>query len=379
MARYILRRFDSIESYRNHSVSNAFDLTFSREKWIYSVLTVGYGPLLWLDKNVLQAVMPPCEKCKDWREWKALCAQISSPPRDCWYVADAILQARSGVTDFSKSVLWGLGRAYQGLAVFDFQSDLLSLSPFFGSLDRSEKAEMSYTLAMGLTNLVAKEHFHIPWLLHLDRFYHRGWVEFIKESGKTGDLVGIDDDNRWHIVEVKGRSTSTNWTSLAAGAAEQVRGALIMGFPPIMDVSIVRLGDSPIKSDWIDPDLIEQRNYWISKESFFWNYYHKWWKLYEASRTAGVKTETMRVGKEWLTFKVFTIGEDTQPKIRIGVAQEIVNSWRYGEPWSYEALSALAKSAFSVANRIKTISEIERKKEIGVVGPDGIAIFRKCT
>ncbi|MFC1976405.1 hypothetical protein ACFLXQ_08395 [Chloroflexota bacterium] len=81
----------------------------------------------------------------------------------------------------------------------------LRQSPAYQHLGPAEKSANSYFLGLTAAKLFAEKLLNTPWLLHVDTYSRHIEADL---SWKLPDLVGLDRQLAWLVLEVKGRS---NW------------------------------------------------------------------------------------------------------------------------------------------------------------------------
>ena len=113
----------------------------------------------------------------------------------------------------------------------------LRKSDAYRYLDPSEKAAASYFIGLTLASLMARKRLGIHWLMHLD-VYHDSLQPGLSASGRP-DLVGLDAQDEWHVIEAKGRSHGLD-PKVVPKAKEQTRKLLTVGGrAPILRVASV--------------------------------------------------------------------------------------------------------------------------------------------
>ena len=111
------------------------------------------------------------------------------------------------------------------LANLRVTSNSIIKSPAFTNLDPSEKASITFSLGLTLTNLFASKLLNVPWLLHLDVYSNYlasigSKVNLINGNSRP-DLIGLDNKGNWLIFESKGRSGKSDARTRARAACQK--------------------------------------------------------------------------------------------------------------------------------------------------------------
>lgn len=177
-----------------------------------------------------------------------------------------------GWRNFPKNLFFGL--MIPGYV--ESKKGLLCKSASFDALIQSEKTIFTYWLGMAFTKLVAGRRLRIPWLCHVERLIEQGILQPISGTWERGDLVGLDVNKSWHVLESKGRSYNINKDTIDYAKGQASRSILINGMPPsTASASITRLFTEPISVEFIDPSIDdEEMDYWkVNEKEFFPAYY----------------------------------------------------------------------------------------------------------
>jgi len=152
----------------------------------------------------------------------------------------------------------------------------LRVSQLYRGLEQSEKATVSYRFGMAFTKLVAWDRLRILHLRHLYPLIEAGAAELTQGSKARGDLVGRDEDGRWHVVEAKGWSSAPGPAALDAAKQQAQRVSQVHQHAPrTRCVCFTHLG-TPIEAHFRDPhraDLNDPLAIRIDEERFFRTYY----------------------------------------------------------------------------------------------------------
>jgi len=87
-------------------------------------------------------------------------------------------------------------------------------------LDGQAKGPIAFHIGMGCAKLFAERELGVPTLHHAGALIEAG-VLVLAAGGKRGDLVGWDAQQRWHVIEAKGRSSGGNIAGALAEAKAQ--------------------------------------------------------------------------------------------------------------------------------------------------------------
>jgi hypothetical protein len=255
----------------------------------------------------------------------------------------------------ARGLLDALGRCLQLLAHLDTNGPGYRLSPSFYDLDQSEKSYVSYRLAMTVTKLAYERYLSVPWLIHIDSLIRRGDATLEAGFRSRGDLAGLDHEWRWHVVEVKGRSSAFNAAlMLEAKTLQANRVVAISGRPPrSRAASGVFGGETPILVALQDPSsplsrrLLRLR---MSSSSFLRSYYRP---LIELLAVEGLRVRDVTLGRS--TFHVCAIEEaaallrveiKSMPHVQIGVAADIADGLSRGAVAGAAAARTFADRAY---------------------------------
>ena len=79
--------------------------------------------------------------------------------------------------------------------------DFLVKTPVYRNLDLSEKSAVSYFTGLTMAKLFSEKLLRVPWLAHVDLLKNI-WFS----SANRPDLIGMNFNQDWIVVEAKGRS-----------------------------------------------------------------------------------------------------------------------------------------------------------------------------
>ena len=128
--------------------------------------------------------------------------------------------------------------AYRVAIVFanlrEAESGEIVRSSAYDGLDPSEKGSISYFLGLTMAKLFAHQLMDVPWLMHLD--VYRAVLNLQLLGNSKPDLVGLNGNNEWVVVEAKGRTNDFSETTLAAAKTQTQQVTTIGGVQPVLRV-----------------------------------------------------------------------------------------------------------------------------------------------
>jgi hypothetical protein len=107
-------------------------------------------------------------------------------------------------------------------------------SSAYRGLDPSEKGAISYFIGLTLAKLFAHDLLGVPWLMHLD--VYRQQLQPVLVGNEKPDLVGLNANNDWVVVEAKGRTNDYSETALVKAKSQSQQLATIQGKQPVLRV-----------------------------------------------------------------------------------------------------------------------------------------------
>ncbi len=145
---------------------------------------------------------------------------------------------------------------------------------FRDSLDGSEKSQLSYWQGMIFAKLVAANVLSVPWLANVDDLVSSGTVVTDDETEERGDLVGRCHQNRWHVVEAKGRSNPYSADLIEKAKQQARRIATVSGEAPVThSACVASLWKDPIEVILADPPPDGDESLDFQDGQFWKNYY----------------------------------------------------------------------------------------------------------
>ncbi len=138
-------------------------------------------------------------------------------------------------------------------------NDRVYRSDLYRTLDPSEKGAVSYFLGLTSAKLLAERYLRVPWLMHLDVYRNNITPTFWKGNKKKPDLVGLNTQQEWIVVEAKGRSDQLGGNDRATTfkkAKSQTRAIkTISGNYPILRAALAcHFRGAEFCIEWEDPD-----------------------------------------------------------------------------------------------------------------------------
>lgn len=97
----------------------------------------------------------------------------------------------------------------------------LIINQNFTNLDPTDKGLKSYSIGMGVSKIVGERVLGINCLQHVDKLIEDGIITFTTVLNQRGDMVGLDGNLDWHVIEAKGR-TSRPYITIKTQAKNQV-------------------------------------------------------------------------------------------------------------------------------------------------------------
>ena len=109
-------------------------------------------------------------------------------------------------------------------------------SSAYESLDPSEKSAISYFLALTASKLFAEKLLTVPWLMHLDTY--RDQFDIKISPDYRPDLVGLNRNKRWVVIEAKGRSNTLNKQVMTKAKKQAMSLTKIAGRKPFLNIAL---------------------------------------------------------------------------------------------------------------------------------------------
>ena len=245
-------------------------------------------------------------------------------------------------------------------------------------LDPSEKAAASYFIGLTLASLMARKRLGIHWLMHLD-VYHDSLQPGLLASGRP-DLIGLDAQDEWHVIEAKGRSNGLD-PKVVPKAKEQTRKLhTVCGRAPILRVaSVAHFSrgalalnvEDPVgqDTDAVDCDLTENQ--------FLRDYYDRFVALIDQKRRLGAGEFDIGVQSETVNGVDYLVTELSDVDLAIGLNQRILEIHRSKE-FVRDAIHRVLDLASPIARRERERFDrtptTRGDSDSAFVGSDGILV-----
>ena len=254
----------------------------------------------------------------------------------------------------------------------------LRKSDAYRYLDPSEKAAASYFIGLTLASLMARKRLGIHWLMHLD-VYHDSLQPGLSASGRP-DLVGLDAQDEWHVIEAKGRSHGLD-PKVVPKAKEQTQKLLTVGGrAPILRVASVahfsrgtlalRVED-PVghDQDAVGSDLTENQ--------FLRDYYDPFVALIDQKHRVGAREFDISAQSQTVDGVDYLVTELSDVDLSIGLNQRVYEIHRSTKAVR-DAIHRVLDLASPIVNRdfegIHRGPTARGDSESDFVGSDGILV-----
>src|SRR5664279_925505 len=132
----------------------------------------------------------------------------------------------------SKRTLNDFLHYWTGLVPFLNERPDLIINSNYAGLDLSDKILKSYHIGMGVSKIVAERILRIPYLQHVDSLIQQGTITLTTGTNERGDMVGLDRQRDWHVMEAKGRTNAPSKADRIKAKAQAQKISLISGIAP---------------------------------------------------------------------------------------------------------------------------------------------------
>jgi hypothetical protein len=128
-------------------------------------------------------------------------------------------------------------------------------------------------IGLGIAKLVTEKIMGIRWLAYADRMAKKGVLTYKAGNRKRVDLVGLDDNMKWHAVEAKGGRSIFSKTAYAKSQAVGI--SRVYGFAPdTASACLAKLGiGKNTNVTLVDPEVPANKADSINPQSFLKEYY----------------------------------------------------------------------------------------------------------
>lgn len=193
-------------------------------------------------------------------------------------------------------------------------------SEAYKALDPSEKSAISYFLGLTSAKLLASKFLNVQYLMHVDCLTPPH--SYSNPGRSRPDLIGLDQNGDWIIIEAKGRSNGFSKSALAK-AKNQTRHLMsINGKSPILRIALLSYFENDeYKIRWEDPsEEFSEKNYYleISKMNLINDYYNPIYSIF--------KTEDRIIEREMFERDGYRIIEIEEADLKIGMRDELIQS-----------------------------------------------------
>lgn len=253
---------------------------------------------------------------------------------------------------------------WTGLDPFINERPDLVINSKYASLDRSEKILKSYHIGMGVSKIVAERILKIPYLQHVDGLVQQGAITLTAGTNERGDMVGLDRQHNWHVIEAKGRTSAPSNMDKIKAKNQAQRITTINGSTPVTkSYCITHINDTFSEIFLNDPDdkPAKPTGWNIDTIDFIKIYYDKIFKeLYGKEKDMVLTFTELNI-----EFSLFRIGGQNS-FIYVGLENRI--------------LKDLSQGSTSFTETLFSQSEIfDRFTELTIdnlsIGNDGIVLF----
>lgn len=170
------------------------------------------------------------------------------------------------------------------------------------SLDRSEKAELSYVLGQALTGIFCEQMLHVTHLMHVDRYADRWNVSFGGGRSRP-DLFGPTARGDWVVAEAKGRSNAMEPGLARKLSAQKGMIRSVAGRRPAVSLGCVAhfpsLGGglrAPLRVEAVDPEFGQEAiNLDVVEDSFYRAYYEPFVAAIEMAQPSNLSNESVLI------------------------------------------------------------------------------------
>lgn len=170
-------------------------------------------------------------------------------------------------------------------------------TPVYTSLDPSEKNALSYFMGLTMAKLLANRFLATPWLVHLDRFSGNLTPKPRAENDPKlrPDLIGLDDQKRWVVMEAKGRSNGAPNSLMTTAKAQTANLDEIDGKQPYIRVACAAYATPAgvLSAKWADPEEVnpDAPSLNIGPDDFLRQYYAPIRNLISGNNPGAVKEQ----------------------------------------------------------------------------------------
>jgi hypothetical protein len=130
---------------------------------------------------------------------------------------------------------------------------VLVRSSAYDGLDPSEKGAISYFIGLTVVKLFSNRLLNVPWLMHLD--VYREDLQAVLVGRSRPDLVGLNTNYDWVVVEAKGRTNDFERPTLQQAKVQAQQISTIQGTQPVLRVgSLAYFDEGSLRFAIRDPE-----------------------------------------------------------------------------------------------------------------------------
>lgn len=253
---------------------------------------------------------------------------------------------------------------WTGLRPFINENPNLTINSNYVQLDLSEKILKSYNIGMGVAKIVAERILNIPYLQHVDSLVNQGTITLTSGSNERGDMVGLDKNRDWHVMEAKGRTSEPSNTDRNKAKTQAQKITSIRGTAPATKsycITYINEFDNQIFLNDPDDKPIVPVTIEVEIDNFIKLYYDKIFKdIYSRQQDM-----TLNFNEQNISFSLFRANDQSQ-NIYIGLENRILTDLRNGNISFSETLLP-QNQVFNLFSQLG-IDNIS-------IGNDGIVLF----
>lgn len=254
----------------------------------------------------------------------------------------------------------------------------LRKSDAYRNLDPSEKAAASYFIGLTLANLMARRLLGVDWLMHLD-VYHDSLQPGLLGSGRP-DLVGLDAQHQWHVIEAKGRSHGLDGSVVHKAKEQTLKLRTVRGREPILRVaSVAHFSRESLSLRLEDPvgQDIDAVDWDFTENEFLRDYYDPFAALIDQNGRFGTREFNTNVQSETVNGMDFLVADLPNIDLAIGLERTIYEFHRSADDVAdaiHPALRFASTIGRGTLGRIDVPTTEHRDSDTVCVGPDGILV-----
>lgn len=146
--------------------------------------------------------------------------------------------------------------SYRAMAVkccLDFSGHNVAVHGDFRSLETSEKANINYWIGMTGAAVAADSYLQVSRLVHATQFNGAAIQRANTTSKSLADLIGVDLNGGYHVIEAKGRGRGPTANERNAWKTQAQTIGMIGGAQPVTRSYCVAVINSQFRIDWNDP------------------------------------------------------------------------------------------------------------------------------